>query len=582
MSRNVTPSIGKSEMHVSGKKIGNYVMTKTLGQGQFGKVYRARHIHTGDEFAIKKIDMIKIKSNPILERLLQTEVTIMHEINHRNVLHLHEFLVSKNNYYLVIDFCDQGDFEHYLKKRGLKFLEEKEAVKYLKQIANGFQELRKKKILHRDFKLANLFMHQDNLVIGDFGFAKSGYEMAETKLGTPLTMAYEILNPKSENSTYNSKADLWSVGVVYYQMLFGETPFFGFTMPDLIKDIKKKADGKLKFPKSVSNESKDLLLKILVTDPMKRMDWTTFFNHPLFKKFKTEQSMQLNDVFAALGDVVTNKHQQVDDEFDKHKNNTQNQNVHLMEQDDLLDYGAKNPFKPQNIQEIALDQKEKKEIELKLAFKEISFRYNHEKNKILFMVYVVKKIQKHLKDGCFQNLLDHLFNLSVLILKKAVVLNECNIIHLNNRTNVYKRNQNYFNAMMQTSEYKKLIDIFMVDRERMIGYLDLLNKRASKSGIYLNNRNLIQQTMPDLNQVDIAMNGYYSQCRPYMNNQELYDFNKKRSFLLILVSVRFCIDSESKFPYINNQMNMDSKFNWNDFYNSHENLSVLELSKMVN
>ena len=117
-------------------------------------------------------------------------------------------------------------------------------------------------------------------------------------------MAYEILNPKSENSTYNSKADLWSVGVVYYQMLFGETPFFGFTMPDLINDIKKKADGKLKFPKTVSSESKDLLLKILVTDPQKRMDWSTFFNHPLFKKFKTEQTMNLNEVFAALGDVA--------------------------------------------------------------------------------------------------------------------------------------------------------------------------------------------------------------------------------------------------------------------------------------
>ena len=582
MNRNVTPSIGKSEMHVSGKKIGNYVMTKTLGQGQFGKVYRARHINTGEEFAIKKIDMIKIKSNPILERLLQTEVTIMHEINHMNVLHLHEFLVSKNNYYLVIDFCNQGDFEHYLKKRGLKFLEEKEAVKYLKQIANGFQELRKKKILHRDFKLANLFMHQDNLVIGDFGFAKSGYEMAETKLGTPLTMAYEILNPKSENSTYNSKADLWSVGVVYYQMLFGETPFFGFSMPDLIKDIKKKADGKLKFPKPVSDESKDLLLKILVTDPKKRMDWPTFFNHPLFKKFKSEQSMQLNDVFTALGDAITNKRQQIDDEFNQHKNNTQNHNVQLMEQDDLLNYGKNNHFAPKNIQEITLDQKEKQEIELKLAFKEISFRYNHEKNKILFMVYVVKKIQKHLKEGCYQSLLDRLFNLSVLILKKAVVLNECNIIHLNNKTNVYKRNPTYFNAMMQTNEFHGLMNIFMVDRERLIGYLDLLNKRAAKSGIYLTNSNLIAQNMPDLNQLDIAMNNYYLQCRPYLNSQELLDFNKKRSFLLILVSVNFCINSEAKFPYMDNKTNMDSKFNWNDFYSSHENLSVLELSKMVN
>lgn len=64
--------------------------------------------------------------------------------------------------------------------------------------------------------------------------------MAETKLGTPLTMAYEILTSNSENLYYTNKADLWSIGVVYYEMLFGKTPFFGFTIPDLIRDIKKK------------------------------------------------------------------------------------------------------------------------------------------------------------------------------------------------------------------------------------------------------------------------------------------------------------------------------------------------------
>ena len=292
---------GISEITIEGKKIGNYVMTKTLGQGQFGKVFKAKNLLTGDEFAIKKIDKSKIKANPVLERLLQTEVAIMHEINHPNILHLHEFLESSGNYYLVLDFCNQGDFEHYLKDKKLKYLEEPEAVKFLKQIANGFQELRKRKILHRDFKLANLFMKDDNLVIGDFGFAKSGYEMAETKLGTPLTMAYEVLCPESEHSTYNAKADLWSVGVVYYQLLFGETPFFGFTMPDLIKDIKKKANGNLKYPRPISAESKDLIDRILRTNPDDRMDWHTFFNHPLFDKYKTESHNDLKDVFEALG-----------------------------------------------------------------------------------------------------------------------------------------------------------------------------------------------------------------------------------------------------------------------------------------
>ena len=126
---------------------------------------------------------------------------------------------------------------------------------------NGFQELRKKKILHRDFKLANLFVHDERLVIGDFGFAKSGQEMAETKLGTPLTMAPELLFTDSD-VVYNSKADLWGVGVVFYQMLFGEPPFFGLTLPELIKSIKQNV-GRLKFKREISDECKDIINRLL-------------------------------------------------------------------------------------------------------------------------------------------------------------------------------------------------------------------------------------------------------------------------------------------------------------------------------
>jgi len=65
------------------------------------------------------------------------------------------------------------------------------------------------------------------LIIGDFGFAKSGFEMAQTKLGTPLTMAPELLN---DTGKYTSKADLWGIGVVFYQLLFGDPPFFALSI----------------------------------------------------------------------------------------------------------------------------------------------------------------------------------------------------------------------------------------------------------------------------------------------------------------------------------------------------------------
>jgi serine/threonine protein kinase len=116
----------------------------------------------------------------------------MNDIQHPNIMHLHEFLESKKNYYLVIDYCNKGDLEKYLNGQPNKLLSEKEAVYFLKQIMNGFQVLHKKKVMHRDFKLANIFLNEDTLVIGDFGFAKSGHEMTQTVLGTPITMAPEV------------------------------------------------------------------------------------------------------------------------------------------------------------------------------------------------------------------------------------------------------------------------------------------------------------------------------------------------------------------------------------------------------
>ena len=572
---------GVSEITIEGKKIGNYVMTKTLGQGQFGKVFKAKNVLTGEEFAIKKMDKSKIKANPILERLLQTEVAIMHDINHPNIIHLHEFLESSKNYYLVLDYCNQGDFEHYLKLKKLKYMEEPEAVKVLKQIANGFQELRKRKILHRDFKVANIFMKDDTVVIGDFGFAKSGQEMAETKLGTPLTMAYEILCPESEDSTYNAKADLWSVGVVYYQLLFGETPFFGFTMPDLIKDIRRKANGNLKYPRSISAESKDLLERILVTDPNKRMDWHTFFNHPLFDKYKPEVDQDLKDVFEALGKVMVSKHQQMETEFNKHKGQGADNNFKFMDQDNLIKYGEKNYMPAQNIQEVSLDSLARGQIQRDLALKEITFRYNHEKNKILFMVYTVKKIQKCLKDGHLLPMTPDLYNLSLILMKKASVLNECNIIHLQNKTNVYNLNQNYFNDFLASPDYQQVFQIFLSDRSKLSGYMDLINRRAMEANVFSPYSSLLSMPMPNLMTLDNILSDIFKACLKYHGAPELNDPYRKREYLFILASTRYCIECEDRFTYIKDINTSNEKFNWTTFYDSHENSSVYDLSKIV-
>ena len=180
------------------KVVGDYHFVKVLGKGQFGEVFQAYHVNnTQDYYAVKCIPKNAIKKGTKLEQLFDTEVKVMKTLNHPNILHCHDFLETGSNYYLIIDFCPDGDLENYIEKYGT--LSEQESVYFLKQIMNGFKELHKWNIMHRDFKPANIFLLGDSIKIGDFGFAKMGEKYTGTNLGSPITMAPELLNAKKSS-----------------------------------------------------------------------------------------------------------------------------------------------------------------------------------------------------------------------------------------------------------------------------------------------------------------------------------------------------------------------------------------------
>ena len=95
----------------------------------------------------------------------------------------------------------------------------------MKQICNGFKDLHEKNIIHRDIKPANFLIHKGVVKIADFGFARVVESVDETAkhtvLGSPLYMAPQLLDKKE----FNSKCDIWSLGVTIYELLFGRTPF---------------------------------------------------------------------------------------------------------------------------------------------------------------------------------------------------------------------------------------------------------------------------------------------------------------------------------------------------------------------
>lgn len=130
-----------------------------------------------------------------------------------------------------MDFCNEGDLGGHVRSKKDSRLPEAEAIGWLQQIANGFVKLHAEKIIHRDIKFDNLLIMDGVLKLADFGISKKG-DLASSHVGTPLTKAPEILKcdpwvggSYDSNLVYTSKCDLFSVGVVYYMMLFAEHPY---------------------------------------------------------------------------------------------------------------------------------------------------------------------------------------------------------------------------------------------------------------------------------------------------------------------------------------------------------------------
>ncbi|KAL6058577.1 CBL-interacting serine/threonine-protein kinase 23, variant 2 [Balamuthia mandrillaris] len=203
----------------------------------------------------------------------------MKQATHPNTVCLFDIVQQKSCINLIMEYVGGGDMGQYLKKKGT--LTEEETRHWLQQLAAGLEFMRNKNILHRDLKPDNLLLSSADptgmLKIADFGlgrFLQPG-ELAGTHVGTPLYMAPEIFQPKP----YSDKADLWSVGVIVYQMLVGRLPYTGSDRRELVTNLATKP---LEFSTNlrISPEMKDLLQSLLQRNSDLRISWAEFFLHP--------------------------------------------------------------------------------------------------------------------------------------------------------------------------------------------------------------------------------------------------------------------------------------------------------------
>jgi serine/threonine-protein kinase ULK/ATG1 len=165
-----------------------------------------------------------------------------------NVINFVEMIKTNRFIYLVYEFCEGGTLEDLIRAQG--HLHEHHALKIFRQLLNAFKSLNENHILHRDVKPNNIFFKSGNLKLADFGFCKrlkNFDDLTQTSLGSPLYMAPEVLN----GEVYDTKADVWSVGIVLYEMLFGRCPYGDCNIKQLISMYSSE---KLKISMAMDND----------------------------------------------------------------------------------------------------------------------------------------------------------------------------------------------------------------------------------------------------------------------------------------------------------------------------------------
>ena len=270
--------------------INDYKLVKLIGAGTFGEIYEGLDIRSGKKVAIKRIKKKLLYENGnFLLNAYNKEIEIMRLCECENSVKFFCDFDTENHRNIIMELCDK-DLLCYLYERKTSFTLDEIRETFL-QLNNAFRKMRQNNILHRDLKLGNVLIKFTNEAktkfipkLADYGFSKelSIYNTRTTHLGTPATMAPEIMM----NKPYDDKSDLWSVGIMMYQLYYKEIPYDGMTEMEILNKI--KANTPYKQPED--KNFRDLLNKIFVMNPQNRINWNDYFNHPFF----TGKELQTN------------------------------------------------------------------------------------------------------------------------------------------------------------------------------------------------------------------------------------------------------------------------------------------------
>ena len=279
----------------------NFEIIDTIKENIFTSVYKAKILSNNELVAIKKIFKDKIKDEmkyslckktitdkefePIIKKF-NKEIENTKKCQCENSVSLYDYYDKEKEFIIIMELCDETLFDLLCEKEN--GFNSEEIKEILLQLNNVFKKMHYNKISHRDIKLNNILIKyydeyktRYKVLLSDYGISNQLYSLTQkftTHAGSQLIMAPEILNDED----YTDKCDLWSLGIIIYQLYTKDFPYKGNVEKAILNQIQRIGLSVLDNIDENDNTLKDLLSKLLVRDPNERMTWEEYFNHPFF------------------------------------------------------------------------------------------------------------------------------------------------------------------------------------------------------------------------------------------------------------------------------------------------------------
>lgn len=275
----------ENSLDLTNVEINGYKLTEEISRTNHSYVYKAESLSDNHLRCFKFIERDRKSETAAAPQLFKTESNALTILNHSSIVKVYDYLVSEHFFVLIMDYMNGGDLNTILSKR--QFLDNQQIQQIIYTLILGIQYSHIRNVAHHCIKPSNILFNNHKAALSDFGIEVLRKKGEKKDLNSLSYTAPELLeqNDNADDFSENDKpADIWSIGVILFQMLNGKPPWNSTNYKDLVNQIKK---GVYTFSPKVPPLARDLITRMLDADPFHRITCHEILAHPWLSKVKS-------------------------------------------------------------------------------------------------------------------------------------------------------------------------------------------------------------------------------------------------------------------------------------------------------